>query len=159
MVETGLDRPVAHAEPRTGGRPIPFAMTVDDRVPVERYFDPAFAELERRHLWPRTWQMACRLEEIPEPGDYTEYAIADQSVLVVWEVLGHLDLLLDAGAVSEEVRDDGSRYGKAWFSLREPVPDLRHLGTSNGYVREPITSVVLEPIIHNPRGPRSAETN
>lgn len=85
--------------------------------------------------------------------------VADQSVLVVWEVLGHLDLLLDAGAVSEEVRDDGSRYGKAWFSLREPVPDLRHLGTSNGYVREPITSVVLEPIIHNPRGPRSAETN
>ena len=58
-------------------------MTVDDRVPVERYFDPDFAELERRHLWPRTWQMACRLEEIPDPGDYVEYTIADQSVLLV----------------------------------------------------------------------------
>ena len=48
--------------------------------------------------------------------------MAEQPVLVVWEVLGHLDLLLDAGKVSEEVVDDGSRYGKAWFSLREPEP-------------------------------------
>jgi glyoxylase-like metal-dependent hydrolase (beta-lactamase superfamily II) len=43
--------------------------------------------------------------------------VAEQSVLVVWEVLGHLDLLLDEGRVSEHKFDDGSRYGKAWFSL------------------------------------------
>jgi hypothetical protein len=36
---------------------------------------------------------------------------------VVWEVLGHLDLLLDETRVSEHKFDDGSRYGKAWFSL------------------------------------------
>lgn len=45
--------------------------------------------------------------------------LAEQPVLVVWDVLGHLDLLLDAGEVSEQVLDDGSRYGKAWFSLRD----------------------------------------
>jgi glyoxylase-like metal-dependent hydrolase (beta-lactamase superfamily II) len=45
--------------------------------------------------------------------------VADQPLLVVWEVLGHLDLLLDEGAVSEQIFDDGSRYGKAWFWLQE----------------------------------------
>jgi glyoxylase-like metal-dependent hydrolase (beta-lactamase superfamily II) len=44
--------------------------------------------------------------------------VAEQPLLVVWEVLGHLDLLLDSGQVGEERVDDGSRYGKAWFSLR-----------------------------------------
>ena len=51
--------------------------------------------------------------------------VAEQPLLVVWEVLGHLDLLLDDGTVSEEIVDDGSRYGKAWFSLREPTPPRR----------------------------------
>jgi hypothetical protein len=37
--------------------------------------------------------------------------------LVVWEVLGHLDLLLDAGRVCEQVTDDGSMYGAASFAL------------------------------------------
>jgi glyoxylase-like metal-dependent hydrolase (beta-lactamase superfamily II) len=62
---------------------------------------PASAYGIARHLW-------------------SERTVTEQPPLVVWEVLGHLDLLLEAGQVSEEVRDDGSRYGKAWFSLREP---------------------------------------
>jgi glyoxylase-like metal-dependent hydrolase (beta-lactamase superfamily II) len=53
--------------------------------------------------------------------------VAEQPLLVVWEVLGHLDLLLDAGTVTEEIVDDGSRYGKAWFSLRTlDAPGERH---------------------------------
>jgi phenylpropionate dioxygenase-like ring-hydroxylating dioxygenase large terminal subunit len=64
-------------------RPVPHALGRPDFVAAERYYDPAFAELERRHLWPRVWQMACRLEEIPSPGDFVEYTIADQSVLMV----------------------------------------------------------------------------
>lgn len=60
--------------------------------------------------------------------------VAEQPLLVVWEVLGHLDLLLDEGAVSEQILTDGSRYGKAWFWLRE-----RAAGSGegpNGGVRE-----------------------
>ena len=34
-------------------------------------------------LWPRVWQVACREEEIPDPGDFLEYTIGDQSILVV----------------------------------------------------------------------------
>ena len=52
-------------------------------LPKERYFDPDFYQLEVELLWPRVWQMACRLEEIPEPDDFVEYEILDQSVIVV----------------------------------------------------------------------------
>ena len=54
-----------------------------DRIPKQRYYDADFFELERERLWPRVWQMACRLEEIPNVGDAVEYEILDQSVIVV----------------------------------------------------------------------------
>ena len=43
--------------------------------------------------------------------------VSEQPLLVVWEVLGHLDLLLDAGRVDEHVTQDGSTYGVASFAL------------------------------------------
>jgi phenylpropionate dioxygenase-like ring-hydroxylating dioxygenase large terminal subunit len=62
---------------------LPHAIEAVDRVPKERYFDPDFYRLECENLWPRVWQMACRLEEIPDAGDFAEYQILDQSVIVV----------------------------------------------------------------------------
>lgn len=59
-------------------------------VPRERYYDRQFFELENERLWRHSWQMACRLEEIPEPGDFTEYVIADQSILVVRQTDGQI---------------------------------------------------------------------
>jgi glycine betaine catabolism A len=56
---------------------------VDDRIPKARYVDPEFFAQEAEQLWPRVWQMACRLEELPQPRDFVEYEILDQSVLVV----------------------------------------------------------------------------
>ena len=38
--------------------------------------------MENELLWPRVWQMACRLDEIPNPGDFVAYDILDQSVIV-----------------------------------------------------------------------------
>ena len=55
----------------------------DGLVPKERYVSKAFADLEMERLWPRVWQVACRAEEIPSQGDYVEYVIGDQSILVV----------------------------------------------------------------------------
>jgi phenylpropionate dioxygenase-like ring-hydroxylating dioxygenase large terminal subunit len=63
--------------------PVPYAVEVPDRIRKERYYDPDFYRMEVELLWPRVWQMACRLEEIPEPGDFAEYEILDQSVVVV----------------------------------------------------------------------------
>ena len=50
----------------TGKRTNPFPMKDPLFVPRERYYDREFFELEKEHLWRRTRQMACRLEEIPE---------------------------------------------------------------------------------------------
>jgi phenylpropionate dioxygenase-like ring-hydroxylating dioxygenase large terminal subunit len=58
-------------------------ITDDGLVPKERYTSQAFCDLEMERLWPRLWQVACREEEIAEPGDFVEYQIGDQSVLVV----------------------------------------------------------------------------
>ena len=62
---------------------VPHRITNPELIPAERYFDPAFFELEKEKLWPHVWQMACRLEEIPEVGDYVEYSIFEKSVIVV----------------------------------------------------------------------------
>lgn len=62
---------------------VPFAITDRSYIPRERYYDKTFFELENEKLWPHVWQMACRLEEIPRVGDYTEYWVAKYSVLVV----------------------------------------------------------------------------
>jgi phenylpropionate dioxygenase-like ring-hydroxylating dioxygenase large terminal subunit len=62
---------------------VPHRVTVPDRIPKQRYVEADFFRLEAEHLWPRVWQMACRLEEIPEPGDFAEYRILDQSIVVV----------------------------------------------------------------------------
>jgi hypothetical protein len=52
-------------------------------VPGARYTSREFFDLEMERLWPRVWQVACREEEIPNPGDFLEYTIGDQSILVV----------------------------------------------------------------------------
>jgi carnitine monooxygenase subunit len=62
---------------------VPFAVTDPEMIPVERYYDEAFFKLENEKLWPHVWQMACRLEEIPEVGDYVEYSILEKSVIIV----------------------------------------------------------------------------
>lgn len=57
--------------------------TLSGGVAVGRYTDPKFAELEFERLWNRVWQVAARLDEIPETGDFTTYKIGDQSILLV----------------------------------------------------------------------------
>lgn len=72
-----------NVESKVKAGPVPFEITQPDRIPAERYYDPHFFELEKEHLWPHVWQMACRLEEIPNIGDYIVYRILDKSVIVV----------------------------------------------------------------------------
>ncbi|WP_228275077.1 aromatic ring-hydroxylating oxygenase subunit alpha [Stakelama tenebrarum] len=62
---------------------IPFAVTDPERIPAKRYYDEEFFKLENERLWPHVWQMACRLETIPNVGDWIEYSILGKSVIVV----------------------------------------------------------------------------
>lgn len=57
--------------------------TLEHGVRTGRYIDPKFAELEYEKLWNEVWQSAARLDEIPNPGDYTTYDIGRQSATVV----------------------------------------------------------------------------
>jgi phenylpropionate dioxygenase-like ring-hydroxylating dioxygenase large terminal subunit len=72
-----------NAEKKWSALPVPYAMEFPDRVPKERYLDADFYAMEAELLWPRVWQMACRLEEIPQPHDVVEYEFLDQSVMVL----------------------------------------------------------------------------
>ena len=45
---------------------VPYAVRSPTDIPKERYYDPDFYAMEAEQLWPRVWQMACRLEEIPD---------------------------------------------------------------------------------------------
>ncbi len=53
------------------------------RVSPDNYISADFAALEKEHLWPKVWQVACRAEDIPNPGDYVVYDIADETIVVV----------------------------------------------------------------------------
>src|ERR1043166_7802151 len=62
---------------------VPFKVTNPERIPARRYYDQGFYDLEVERLWPRTWQMATRLEGIPEAGDWAEYSNPGRPVMCV----------------------------------------------------------------------------
>jgi phenylpropionate dioxygenase-like ring-hydroxylating dioxygenase large terminal subunit len=71
-------------------RPVPgyltdqhYAFLGDEDIPTSRYTSPEFFQRELEKVWPRTWQWACREEDIPETGDYVVYDFGPYSVLVV----------------------------------------------------------------------------
>lgn len=51
--------------------------------PVEAFISAEYARAEREMLWPKVWQMAGRVEEIPEVGNFITYDILDDSILIV----------------------------------------------------------------------------
>jgi phenylpropionate dioxygenase-like ring-hydroxylating dioxygenase large terminal subunit len=55
---------------------------------ASRYTSQAFFDLEAERVWPRVWQMACREEELPEPGDTVVYDVVGRSLLVTRQADG-----------------------------------------------------------------------
>jgi phenylpropionate dioxygenase-like ring-hydroxylating dioxygenase large terminal subunit len=84
----------------------------DTDIPRERYVSRDFYELEKEKMWKRTWQMACREEDIPEVGDTCVYDICELSILVVrvseHEIKGFFNACLHRG---RQLRDtDGPAH-------------------------------------------------
>ncbi len=73
---------MADADPNMAAQ-VPFRVTDPERIPARRYYDDAFYKAETERLWPHMWQMACRLEQIPNVGDWIEYSNLGRSVIVV----------------------------------------------------------------------------
>ena len=70
-------------------------------ISSDRYTEADFAKDEFAKLWPRTWQMACREDHIPEVGDYYVYDIGHYSFIVVRsdddEIKAHYNACLHRG--------------------------------------------------------------
>ncbi|HEV3485245.1 MAG TPA: SRPBCC family protein, partial [Vicinamibacterales bacterium] len=52
-------------------------------LPSRYYIDPAVLDHENRNVFARTWQLAGRLEQVREPGQYFTATIAGEPLLVV----------------------------------------------------------------------------
>ena len=70
----------------------PEVMDAEELVtyPVEAFLSREYLGEEKRLLWPRIWQMVEREEDLPQPGDWLTYNVADESVIVVRQADGSL---------------------------------------------------------------------
>ncbi len=53
------------------------------RIGNAAYVSEEYARAEADRLWPKVWQVACREEEIEQPGDFVTYDIQDESIIVL----------------------------------------------------------------------------
>lgn len=52
-------------------------------IDKDRYLTAEFHRREVEKVWKKSWQFACRVEDVPEPGDFSVYDVADVSLIVV----------------------------------------------------------------------------
>lgn len=52
-------------------------------IPGEHYYSREIARLEFERMWPRTWLMVCREQEVQNRGDFVVYDIGKESFFVV----------------------------------------------------------------------------
>lgn len=64
----------------------------NEDIPVERYFCKDYHDREVEKVWRKTWQWACRLEDIPNVGDHVVYNIVHDSLIVVRTGSGPKDI-------------------------------------------------------------------
>ena len=80
--DSRIDLRTGPAEPTT--RPIP---PPEERptalIDPARYTSAEFAKREFAAVFMHSWNLTCRDQDIPDVGDYIEYELGDQSVLVV----------------------------------------------------------------------------
>jgi nitrite reductase/ring-hydroxylating ferredoxin subunit len=62
----------------------------DGLLPAARYTSQEFLDLELEHVFGKVWQMAGREEQLPAPGDFLEYQIGEESIIVVRTEAGGL---------------------------------------------------------------------
>jgi phenylpropionate dioxygenase-like ring-hydroxylating dioxygenase large terminal subunit len=62
-------------------------------IAASRYTSRAFFEREIEKVWLRTWQYACREEEIPNPGDAYVFDLVGRSLIVVRQADGSIKAL------------------------------------------------------------------
>ncbi len=86
MVDTteGTSTSAARLPDRPRGPDVPLRWRLGPAfVPKGRYIDREFLDLELERLFPRTWLNACRVDEVEQVGQYVDFEIGGQSIVVV----------------------------------------------------------------------------
>ena len=52
-------------------------------IPVERFTSDEFWDLEQKYLWPRSWVLAGRAEDIPNVGDFFTFDDLGVPILLI----------------------------------------------------------------------------
>ncbi|MGV6807557.1 MAG: aromatic ring-hydroxylating oxygenase subunit alpha [bacterium] len=68
----------------------------DEDLPISNYTSREQHELEKEKVWPRVWQVACREEDILEPGEHYIHDCIDDSVLVVRQQDGSIKAFINS---------------------------------------------------------------
>lgn len=102
-------------------RPAPNVLTKEsppsdlgtEDISVERYYSQDWHDQEMEKMWRKVWQMACRVEDIPQVGDHVVYDIGHDSIIVVRtsssEVKAYVNACLHRGVL---LRTGGGRVDK-----------------------------------------------
>jgi phenylpropionate dioxygenase-like ring-hydroxylating dioxygenase large terminal subunit len=61
-------------------------------ISLDRYYTREWHEREIKTVWQKTWQMACRVEDIPNVGDTEVYDIVHDSLIIVRTGTGDTDI-------------------------------------------------------------------
>ncbi|EED34628.1 rieske (2Fe-2S) domain protein [Luminiphilus syltensis NOR5-1B] len=64
-------------------------------VPSRRYSDPAFYEQEQQQVFRRSWLLAAHIDELPEPGSFLRWDIAEPPVVLVHASDGTIHALIN----------------------------------------------------------------
>jgi phenylpropionate dioxygenase-like ring-hydroxylating dioxygenase large terminal subunit len=71
-----MEYEAARSEPPAGFPTLP-------DLPGGRYTDQRFFDLEKEHIWRKSWLLAAHIDEIPEPGCFRLWENAGQPVVIV----------------------------------------------------------------------------
>lgn len=52
-------------------------------IPIGRYTSDEFFALEREHLWPRSWVLAARVDDVRRPGDFVTFDSLGSPMILV----------------------------------------------------------------------------
>jgi len=113
------------------------------KIPVSRYTSPEFFAREMTDVWPKTWQLACTVDHVANPGDWHEYRVGHLSVLIVRGDDGVLrafqnvclhrgsELCSGSGTELAEIRCPFHRWTWGLDGRLREVPSRREFGVLN----------------------------
>ncbi|MDA2957649.1 MAG: aromatic ring-hydroxylating oxygenase subunit alpha [Ilumatobacteraceae bacterium] len=68
----------------------------DQDVPYSNYTSNEYFYAEFDHMWSKTWQWACHVDHLAEPGDYYVYDIGPHSAVIVRTESGEIKAYVNA---------------------------------------------------------------